>query len=257
MTTSAIKILLIEDEFILGMDIADTLTAEGYRVVGVAEDYTTALELFQAHTPDLVLCDVQIQGPYDGIGVIRRLSAIRSFPVIYLTAFTDTVTFNNAKETRPAAYLVKPYQLSTLRTSIELALHRFTEETIEAGTPDEEVPEHEVTLGRDSILRIDEVIFIKKDGRFIKIQLTDIICIIAEGNYVMIKLATTRYLLRLSLGMFLEKVNYSRLVRTHRSYAVNVTKVDNFTESEVMILDQTYPISRQYRDDFLRSFMIR
>ena len=257
MTASAIKILLIEDEFILGMDLADTLAAEGYTVVGVAEEYDTALTLFQAHRPDLVLCDVQIQGPYDGITVIRKLSAIRPFPVIYLTAFTDAATFNNAKETRPAAFLVKPYQLSTLRASIELALHRFHGDNASQPTENEAGDADGITLSRDSILLIDESIFIKKDGRFVKVALADILCIIAEGNYVMIKLETTRYLMRLSLGMFLEKVNWPKLVRIHRSYAVNVAKVDHFTETDVSILEQTYPVSRQFRDDFLRSFMIR
>ncbi len=256
MTTSAIKILLIEDEFILGMDLADTLAAEGYTVVGVAEEYSTALALFQEHTPDLVLCDVQIQGPFDGITVIRKLSAIRAFPVIYLTAFTDAATFSNAKETRPAAFLVKPYQLSTLRTSIELALHQFAQDTA-LPAANQASAAGDVALSRDSILRIDDYIFIKKDGRFVKLALADILCIIAEGNYVMIKLPATRHLLRLSLGTFLEKVNWPRLVRIHRSYAVNVAKVDHFTETDVSVLDQTYPVSRQFRDDFLRSFMIR
>lgn len=257
MTTSPVKILLVEDEMILAMDLADTLRNEGYQVVGIANNESKALQLFRRHTPDLAICDIHLQGSADGMQIVQQMKSIRPLPIIYLTAFTDAITFDKAKQTQPEAYLVKPYQLLTLRAAIELALHQFAGETLTAAETDGNGKDENVTISRDTILRIDETIFVKQERSFTKILLAQVLFVVAEGNYVVVHTTTSRYALRLSLAAFLEKVSYPRLVRTHRSYAVNVSKVDTFSDQHVTINNNVYPLSRQYRDDFLKSFVIR
>ncbi len=120
-----IQILLVEDEAILAMEMSETLEMEGYAVVGTAANGRSALEIFQRTPVDLLICDINIKGDWDGIETVQHILAIRSVPVIYLTALSDKDTIQRAKQTFPAAYIPKPYNLTSLRISIEMALNNF------------------------------------------------------------------------------------------------------------------------------------
>ena len=95
------RILLIEDEFILASELAETLELEGYEVVLTADNGQEALDFYQENEVDLVLCDINIKGDWDGIETVIRLIAIKQVPIIYLTAFTDRHTIERAKLTFP------------------------------------------------------------------------------------------------------------------------------------------------------------
>ncbi len=145
-----INILLVEDEPILAMDLADRLEEEGYRVVGIANNGRKALELYQSNVVDLVVCDIVIKGDWDGIDTAHHLLAKRSVPIIYLTAMMDRGTLERAMHTYPAAYLHKPFQLSSLRNAIELAVHNAAERPVGALADDQKI------AGRDTLLQINE-----------------------------------------------------------------------------------------------------
>ena len=145
-----INILLVEDEPILAMDLADRLEEEGYRVVGIANNGRKALKLYQTNTVDLVLCDIVIKGDWDGIETVHQLLAKRSVPIIYLTAMTDRETLERAKHTYPAAYLNKPFQLASLRNAIELAIHNAAERPVVA------LASAPAITGRDVLLQVNK-----------------------------------------------------------------------------------------------------
>ncbi len=145
-----INILLVEDEPILAMDLADRLEEEGYRVVGIASNGRKALELYQTNPVDLVLCDIVIKGDWDGIETVHHLLARRSVPIIYLTAMTDREMLERAKHTYPAAYLNKPFQLASLRNAIELAIHNAAERSVVALANEWKI------TGRDALLQTNK-----------------------------------------------------------------------------------------------------
>ena len=91
------KILIIEDESILASELAETLELEGYEVVLTPDNGQEALDFFKKNDVDLVLCDININGDWDGIETVKRLVAIKQVPIIYLTAFTDKDTLERAK----------------------------------------------------------------------------------------------------------------------------------------------------------------
>jgi CheY-like chemotaxis protein len=101
-------ILIVEDEAIVGMDLAARLEAEGYDVLEVADNGKDALALFKANEVDLVLLDIQLKGSWDGIETAQHLKQIKSVPIVYLSGQTDEETLERAKETSPSAYLTKP-----------------------------------------------------------------------------------------------------------------------------------------------------
>ena len=122
----SIRILVVEDNSIVGEDIVLSLKDLGYDVVDRVKTGEAAIQAAQAHRPDLVLMDINLKGQTDGIQAAEKINALFPTPVIYLTAYSDSRTFDRAKQTRPAAYLVKPFVEKDLRISIELAIHNFS-----------------------------------------------------------------------------------------------------------------------------------
>lgn len=257
----AVNILIVEDEAILAMALCDSLEAEGYCVVGMASNGAKALDLFRRNDVDLLLCDINIRGDIDGIETVRQISSVRPVPVIYLTAFSDTDTVARAKHTGPAAYMTKPHNLLNLRIAIEVAIHNFAnqpallETTTNPGSTDEP-PNQSIrpeTPNRDTILKIDDYVFIKQGFQFVKINLADILILEAEDNYTYFVTTTKRYILRLSLSAALERLQFSRMVRVHRSFAVNVRRVDTFDEQSVTLDGHVVPVGKNYKEDFMRN----
>lgn len=248
--TERVNILVVEDEPILALDLSDTLEAEGYCVVGIANNGLKALSLFQSQPVDLVLCDIMIKGDWDGVETVRQLTAKRSVPVIYLTALTDRDTLERAKKTYPAAYLNKPWQLSSLRTAIELAIHNASSRTQPAPTTRD-------GNGRETLLLINNYVYIKQNYQFVRINLSDLIYLEADNTYTKLVTSDRKHIIKLTLSSILERINQPWLVRIHRSFAVNISFVESFNEAEVSVGLQLLPLSRTYKEDFLNNFLHR
>jgi two-component system, cell cycle response regulator len=118
------SVLVVEDEIIIGQDIRRILLGFGYDVPTVAATGSDALRAAEAHSPDLVLMDIKLRGPLDGVQTAARLQEKHDMSVIYLTSHSDEPTLARAKATSPYGYLVKPFTDRELRTCIEIALRR-------------------------------------------------------------------------------------------------------------------------------------
>lgn len=116
------RILIVEDESILALDIEDSLLLMGYEVVGTASDAEEVLVLVKRSLPDLVLMDIRIQGSMDGIEVANCLWETYQLPIIFLTASTDETTMERIQMTPASGYVVKPFKIQALREAIEAAL---------------------------------------------------------------------------------------------------------------------------------------
>jgi two-component system, response regulator PdtaR len=249
------NLLVVEDEAILAMTLCDHLEAEGYTVVGVANSGLNALALFQQNEVDLVLCDVTIKGDYDGIETARRLMALRPVPVIYLTAYTDAETVGRAKQTFPAAYLTKPYNVTNLRLAIEMALnnaHRANMAAAAATSTTHTGSTADEPTGREMILKNGRQLFIRQGHQFVKVNLDDVQVLEADDIYTAIYTTNRKYLLRMALTSLLERLAHQPFVRVHRSYAVNTERVDTFDENEIHIGERTIPLGRHFKDRFLQ-----
>jgi len=122
------RILLVEDEKVVAADIEECVKGLGYDVVGSAATGAEALRLAVNAAPDLVLMDIKLKGPLDGIDVAGALYDQLKIPVVYLTAHADAEILERAKKTAPSGYVLKPFDDRTLRTAIELAFDRHGRE---------------------------------------------------------------------------------------------------------------------------------
>ncbi len=134
------KVLVVEDEGLVALDIMQELESSGYSVVGHVTNGEDAVNQAVALRPDVILMDVNIQGDIDGITAAEQISGKVGTPVIFVTAHADEVTLQRAKLTRPFGYIIKPFEPNELRANIEITMHR-------AKTSPQTVEEADVVIG--------------------------------------------------------------------------------------------------------------
>ena len=162
-----IKILVVEDEMIIGAKISMQLNSLGYEVTGILPRGEDALLHIEINIPDIVLLDINLKGALDGIQTAEALMVKHAIPIIYLTANSDEATFNRAKHTRPAAFISKPFKQLDLQRAIELVISRMAQN--DTGP----LPEKEDNHDQPYILT--DRIFVRHKEKMIKIMISDIL----------------------------------------------------------------------------------
>jgi PAS domain S-box-containing protein len=118
------KILIVEDEALIGLDIKARLNHFGYEnvvIVGKAED---ALSKVEEDLPSLILMDINLKSDLDGIDLAGILNSTYRIPIVFLTSYSDFDTMDRAKEAAPYGYLVKPIEPQALYSMVTMALRR-------------------------------------------------------------------------------------------------------------------------------------
>jgi len=118
------KILVVEDENIIALNIKKKLKSLGYAVPAIASTGEEAIKMTEITFPDLILMDVMLKGEMDGVQAVEEIHKKYDIPVIYLTAFSDDEVLERAKVTKPYGYIVKPFKINDLHSNIEIALYR-------------------------------------------------------------------------------------------------------------------------------------
>lgn len=121
---SKARILIVEDENLVAMDIERGLKRLGYNVVGVANCGADAIQIAEDQCPDLILMDIQIKGDIDGIETSQRIQNKYSVPIVFLTAHADEATLHRAKRAGPFGYVLKPFEETELHTAIQIAMQK-------------------------------------------------------------------------------------------------------------------------------------
>ncbi|MCB0310072.1 MAG: response regulator [Bdellovibrionales bacterium] len=122
------RILIVEDEAIVSLDIEQGLKNSGYEVVSIVDTGEDAIRVVKEHKPDLVLMDIVLKSKMDGIEAASQIRDRFNIPVIYLTAHADEATLQRARVTTPYGYILKPFEEAELKPAVELALDRFRAE---------------------------------------------------------------------------------------------------------------------------------
>ncbi|MDY0386405.1 MAG: response regulator [Methanolobus sp.] len=123
-----VKILVVEDEGIIGLNIKKKLKSFGYTVPAIVATGEEAIKMADITFPDLILMDVRLKGDMDGVETAEKIRKNFDIPVIYLTAYSDGEILEKAKKTEPYGYIVKPFKANDLHSSIEIALYRHKTE---------------------------------------------------------------------------------------------------------------------------------
>lgn len=154
---SKTRILVVEDESIVAKDIQKSLEKLGYEVPATASSAASAYEKLEQIKPDLVFLDIKLKGEEDGIHIAEHIKEKYNIPVIFLTSYVDQETLDRAKVTEPYGYIVKPFNESDLKTTVEMALFKFSR--------DREVRESQQRLA-NALARVEEsIIVVDIEGR--------------------------------------------------------------------------------------------
>ena len=235
------KVLIVEDEPIIAADLQKQLLNLGYDVLETCDNGEDAIRLTDQYHPDIILMDVQLDGHLDGIDTAHHISKNHNIPIIYLTGNTDNRTFARAKLTNPAAFLSKPFRTKDLQHSIGLATSHTTQTVSEMDTKSIE-----------SIL--GDRIFIRNKSALHKVMIEDILLIEAEGSYCKIVTDQKDYTISSTLKKFLSSIKANHLIRVHRSYVINLSKVDQISEGSIYIGEHIIPVGRAYREEIIQYF---
>jgi DNA-binding LytR/AlgR family response regulator len=233
-----IRILIVEDEFIIAEDLKLQLQKLGYSVTGIARSYERALDLIHEEEPDLMLIDIKLKGEKDGIHLAETVKNEYDFPFIFLTSHSDPKTVERAKKVHPNGYLIKPYEREDLYTSIEIAFANYVES--KAGK--------QVSQGLDEEQSaiLEDSIFVKKDHLLIKIRFDELEWIKADRNYLELHCNGKNYLIRSTLHDFIAKLPANLFFQVHRSYAINLKHITAIEYNVVRLDKEEIPLGRSY-----------
>lgn len=241
------KILIIEDDRIQAEDIKEQLEEFGYEIIGPAYESIQAIYLFKTQKPDLALVDIALEGSsMDGIEIVKQLKKINKIPIIFLSGNHDDKIREKVKKINPNYFLTKPVLTHQLDIAIDFALYNFM---IEQG---QKQIESNVYLP-DSLKK--DYVFIKQRSNYTKINLHDINYVKASNYITELYLNYKTYIVTTNISDFLDKINVNYIVRTNRSYAVNIYSIQSFDYNKINIINNKkiaeIPISSTYRQDFL------
>lgn len=118
------KILVVEDETIVALDIKRSLIKMDFDVTDTVTNYDDAITSVKSNKPDFIIMDINLENSKDGIITVQAIQKIENIPVIYLSAFCDDETIQRAIQTNPLIYLSKPFKKDELKTTILLGLYK-------------------------------------------------------------------------------------------------------------------------------------
>jgi DNA-binding LytR/AlgR family response regulator len=238
---SPVRILIVEDEMIIGANISLQLTALGYEVSGVIPRGEEALVHIRQNKPNIVLLDIQLKGNMDGVQTAELMQRDFNIPIIYLTANTDDANFNRAKATNPHAFISKPFKKLDLKHAIELVINR-----------EQSAPIKENKTKNDSPFILNDCIFVRDHEKMVKVNVQDILFIEADRNYSRIFAKDKEYLLVMTLKEMDEKLPPQHFLRVHRSYIVNLSHIEEISGSHILIGKKNIPVSTELRKQLLQ-----
>lgn len=215
-----LNIYIVEDDPIIAITIETALKKQGYSICGNADNFEEAMEKIKKNKPDLVLIDIQLDGEKDGVDLAENLDKLE-IPYLYLTSQTDPHTIKRVKETRPIGYIVKPFTENGLRSNIEIAWSNF--------------------------INNEEYFTFSANNEQYKIKQSQILYLKAFDNYCYVVTKEQEYLAPKTLKYLAAQLNAEKFIKTHRSYYVNLLKIDAFRSNSVLINNVEIPVSNSKR----------
>lgn len=239
-----IKVLIVEDETLIAARISVELDELGYEVTGMVTRAEQALLHCQQMPPDVILLDIKLKGQMDGIELAHELNERGNIPIIFLTANADEATFNRAKEALPQAFISKPYKKLDLERALALVASRLNAKRDEK--------EEEKEKKEETSYILSDRIFVRYRDKMVKVVIEDILFVKADGNYCLITTKEKEYILSVPLKTLEESLPTTHFMRTHRSYVVNLTKIEALTDNQEYLTlggNKHVPVSRRFKPE--------
>ena len=225
------RVLIVEDEPIIADDIAMTLDDLGFSVADMVNTAELAIQAIAEKKPDIVLLDIKIKGEKDGIRLAHEINEKFRLPFIFLSSLYDENTIQRAKSANPGAYVVKPFKEQDLKVAIELAL------TKKKSLQVTETPE-------------EPNLFVRKSGAIVPLNFEEVTHVEADDNYCVFHEPGEKHVVSHTLKEIEQKLTSAGFCRIHKSFLVNIKKINRIEHSVVFIEETMLPIGKAYRKPF-------
>ena len=235
------KILMVEDNQSLSENISELLRLNGYEITGIYETAEEAKNMMISSPPDVALIDIKLKGNKSGIELASELRAEINIPIIFITSASGREVVEKVKHIKPDGFIVKPFTKESLITAIELAFENFKSSDF---------------LPKSSLVKSDAMsqeIFIRENGWLKKIQINEIHWIRAEGTYTHIFVNGKQYTLRNTVKEVMSKLPEHQFIRVHKSFIINLYKIDAFNANAIRIEEVEIPIGRNYYQELIKT----
>jgi DNA-binding LytR/AlgR family response regulator len=228
MENFGINILIVEDDIVLAIDTEMIVVEMGYTVIGRADNSVDALRIIEQDKPDLILMDIDIKGNLTGIQIAEKIKHA-DIPVLFITNFNDQEHYNKAAKTNHIGYMIKPVNKFTLRSAIESAFRKLANETKE-----------------DHSFPFKDTIFFKKRGLLYRIKIPSILFVRADNDYTITVTDEGEFISAMRMFELCKLLEPFNFVKTHRSYIVNLNKINTVDNRKSLLKIGTHdiPISR-------------
>ncbi len=235
-----LNLFIVEDNPILAEALVFQLEKLGYGIAGMAKTADEALIKFSVIQPDLALLDIDLGPGMNGIDLARKIQSEYPFPFVFLSGIKDAKLLKQAEELEPVAFLKKPVTGRKLNQGIQLAMSNLSEEI--PATPTQEIPQEPVKW----VPRPDHF-FIRWKGKYQKIYNEEVDYIEAAETYSIVHCKGEKYTIGIWMKEVEDRLRGTDLLRIHRSYMVNIKRVDSIEENSLVIGDAVIPVGKTYR----------
>lgn len=243
MSLKPLTILLIEDDLVTAMDIREILE-EAAHIVVTARNYQEALSALSKYHFDIALVDISLANSLaDGITTARELLAKHKMALVYLTAHSEPQTFKAVRDTKPVAYLLKPFLHNELTGRVEMAYQNW-----QSGLQDTAI-----FLSGSLFLPVNK-------GGYKKVNLADIVYLQADGSYTKVYVTTQVSYLHISasLGHLTQYFPENEFYRLSRSYLINLFYLDRIENGHLFLSEfaGSFPIPAGSQKEIMNMFNI-
>jgi two-component system, LytTR family, response regulator LytT len=220
------NILIVEDEVLIAEFLYDILISFGFQNIRLAHNATATFLEIEKNKPELILLDIRMKTKLEGIFIAEKINELYQIPFIFITAHSDTAIIEQALNTNPKGYIIKPFKKMDVFAAIQLAIKSKEKTTV------------------------SKMLVFKDKHSQISIPVHDILYVKSNGNYLEIVSEKKTYSIRNSMQWFQDYVSKTDFKKVHRSYIVNAKKVTLANAKSVFIGTIEIPVSRNLRFEF-------
>lgn len=233
------KILIVEDNMVIGANISLLLLELGYDVIGIITRGEEVIDYIKYDLPDIILMDIQLKGALDGIQTAKLIQTHYHIPIIYLTINENNKYSNEFKVNNSYTLLSKPFKKQDLKCAIEFIKNKT------------QIDNHFIKDNHFPYV-LNDCIFVKSYEKMIKIFINHILYIEAERNYCRIFTDVKEHLIVTTLKDLDDKLSKKHFLRIHRSFIVNITHINEIAKTHVVISKKAIPLSKSLREELLK-----
>ena len=240
------KILIVEDENLVADALAIQLNEIGYSDISFAKNFSEIKNILTSVEIGLILMDIGLkESNLDGIQIAEKITESYLIPIIFLSAYSDNFTLSRIKKVPFANYLVKPSSTRQLYVSINNAIEFSKTLSNTFNASHSECP----------LYQKDNSFYIKSNNSYIKVKTDQILWIKSVRGGIEFHLINEKTkMLTASIASFLRQFHHQSLLRVHRSYVINKTKVVAIQDKNLVIGDdnfnKTIPVGQNYKQIF-------